>query len=84
MKTGIVKYFSMDSKYGFITADDGSGETFVHISRIRKAGLETLASGQKISYLVKLDGLKDKNYATMLSLIPDSDWLCPSKCVNSL
>jgi CspA family cold shock protein len=73
MKTGIVRFYNVDKNYGFITADDGSGETFVHISRIRKAGLETLASSQKISYLVKLDGLKDKNYATMLSLIPDSD-----------
>ena len=73
MKTGIVRFYNADKNYGFITADDGSGETFVHISRIRKAGLETLASGQKISYLVKLDGLKDKKYATMLSLIPDSD-----------
>ena len=73
MKIGIVRFYNVDKNYGFITADDGSGETFVHISRIRKAGLETLASGQKISYLVKLDGLKDKNYATMLSLIPDSD-----------
>ena len=73
MKIGVVRFYNVDKNYGFITADDGSGETFVHISRIRKAGLETLASGQKISYLVKLDGLKDKNYATMLSLIPDSD-----------
>ena len=73
MKTVVVRFYNVDKNYGFITADDGSGETFVHISRIRKAGLETLASGQKISYLIKLDGLKDKNYATMLSLIPDSD-----------
>jgi len=73
MKTGIVRFYNVDKNYGFITADDGSGETFVHISRIRKAGLEALASGQKINYLIKLDGLKDKNYATMLSLIPDND-----------
>ena len=72
MKTGIVRFYNADKNYGFITADDGSGETFVHISRIRKAGLETLASGQKINYLVKLDGLKDKKYATILSLILDS------------
>lgn len=73
MKTGIVKSYSEKNNYGFITADDGSGETFVHISRIRKAGLEKLVGGQKVSYRVKLDKLKEKNYASRLSLIPESD-----------
>ena len=73
MKTGVVRFYNVDKNYGFIKADDGSGETFVHISRIRKAGLEKLVGGQKINYLVKLDGLKDKNYASTLSLITDND-----------
>jgi CspA family cold shock protein len=73
MKTSVVRFYKVDKGYGFIKADDGSGETFVHLSRIQKAGLEKLVGGQKIRYLVKLDELKKKNYATMLSLIPDSD-----------
>ena len=73
MKTGVVRFYKVDKGYGFIKADDGSCETFVHLSRIQKAGLEKLVGGQKIRYLVKLDELKKKNYATMLSLIPDSD-----------
>ncbi|NQV78210.1 MAG: cold-shock protein, partial [Lutibacter sp.] len=32
MKTGVVRFYNVDKNYGFITADDGSGETFVHIS----------------------------------------------------
>ena len=73
MKTGIVRFYNVDKNYGFIKADDGSGETFVHISRIQKAGLEKLVGGQKIRYLVKLDKIKNKNYASTLSLIADSD-----------
>lgn len=73
MKTGVVTFYNVDKKYGFIKADDGSGETFVHISSIQKAGLEKLVSGQKISYKVKLDKVKNKNYASTLSLITDSD-----------
>ena len=73
MKTGVVRFYNVDKKYGFIKADDGSGETFVHISRIQKAGLEKLVGGQKISYKVKLDKIKNKNYASTLSLIADSD-----------
>ena len=73
MKTGVVRFYNVDKNYGFIKADDGSGETFVHISRIQKAGLEKLVGGQKINYLVKLDKVKNKNYASTLSLITDSD-----------
>ena len=47
MKTGVVRFYNVDKKYGFIKADDGSGEIFVHISRIQKAGLEKLVGGQK-------------------------------------
>ena len=70
MKTGVVRFYKEDKGYGFITADDGSGETFVHISRIQKAGLEKLVGGQKITYKVKLDKIRDKYYASRLSLIP--------------
>ena len=44
MKKGIVRFYNIDKNYGFIKADDGSGETFVHVSRIQKAGLEKLVS----------------------------------------
>jgi cold shock protein len=68
MKTGVVRFYNVDKNYGFIKADDGSGETFVHISRIQKAGLEKLVGGQKISYKVKLDKVKNKNYASIMPL----------------
>ena len=69
IKTGVVRFYKVDKGYGFIKADDGSGETFVHLSRIQKAGLEKLVGGQKIRYLVKLDKQRNKNYASTLSLI---------------
>ena len=69
IKTGVVRFYIVDKKYGFIKADDGSGETFVHLSRIKKAGLEKLVGGQKIRYLMKLDERRNKNYASTLSLI---------------
>ena len=67
MKTGVVRFYKVDKGYGFIKADDGSGETFVHISRIQKAGLEKLVAGQKINKV------KEKNYSSTLSLITGSD-----------
>jgi len=29
-ENGVVRFYNVDKNYGFITADDGSGETFVH------------------------------------------------------
>ena len=68
-KTGVVKYFLVDKNYGFITADDGRGDTFVYISNVRKAGLEKLVEGQKISYKVKLDKKRNNYKATKLELL---------------
>ena len=36
--------------FGFIQPDDGSKDVFVHISAVEKAGMRSLAEGQKVSY----------------------------------
>lgn len=46
MKTGVVKFYLDKEKYGFITSDDGSGDIFVHCTRVKAAGLETLVVGR--------------------------------------
>ena len=54
MATGTVKWFNTTKGYGFIQADDGSKDVFVHISAVQKAGLATLNERQKVQYeLVK-------------------------------
>ena len=35
MKTGIVKFFSKEKGYGFITIEGGEGDIYVHISEVR-------------------------------------------------
>ena len=50
MATGTVKWFNASKGFGFIQADDGSKDVFVHISAVEKAGLATLNEGQKIEY----------------------------------
>ena len=54
MATGKVKWFNATKGFGFIQADDGSKDVFVHITAVEKAGLSTLGEGQKVEYeLVK-------------------------------
>ena len=36
--------------YGFIRPDDGTEDAFVHISAVRRVGLETLFESQKVEY----------------------------------
>lgn len=58
MPTGIVRFFSVKSGYGFIRPDDGSKDIFVHSGSVRRAGLDSLQVNQRVSYDVRneLDG----------------------------
>ena len=55
MATGTVKWFNATKGFGFIEADDGSKDVFVHISAVEKAGLTTLKDGQKVEYELTKD-----------------------------
>ena len=55
MPIGKVKFFNIDKGYGFIAADDGSGDSFVHISAVERAGMSTLETDQRVSYDVEPD-----------------------------
>ena len=50
MPVGTVKFFNTQKGFGFIQPDDGSKDVFVHISAVEKAGMRSLAEGQKVSY----------------------------------
>ena len=55
MATGTVKWFNSQKGFGFIQPDDGGKDVFVHISAVERAGMGSLAEGQKISYEVTMD-----------------------------
>jgi len=57
MPEGVVKWFSPEKGYGFITPDDGSKDVFVHFSAITGSGYRNLEEGQRVSFDVQ-DGEK--------------------------
>ena len=50
MATGTVKWFNSTKGYGFIQPDDGSADSFVHITAVQAAGMDTLQKEQRVSY----------------------------------
>ena len=50
MPTGTVKFFNTQKGFGFIQPSDGGKDVFVHISAVERAGMRTLAEGQKVSF----------------------------------
>lgn len=45
---GEVKWYSTDKGFGFVVADDGGRDVFVHKSVLRRAGLASLEQGTRI------------------------------------
>jgi len=55
MPIGTVKFFNADKGYGFIAPEDGSPDSFVHISAVERAGMSTLQKEQRVSDELETD-----------------------------
>ncbi len=68
MTIGTVKFFNIDRGYGFINPEDGSKDAFVHISAMERAGISSLAEGQRVEYELQ-PGRDGKSAAENLKLV---------------
>ena len=66
MNTGTVKWFNATKGFGFIQPDNGNSDVFVHISAVERAGMRSLADGQKIRFDIVQDRRTGKNSADNL------------------
>ncbi|WP_366555297.1 cold-shock protein [Aquibaculum sediminis] len=66
MPVGTVKWFNSTKGYGFIQPDAGGPDVFVHISAVERAGMNSLAEGQKVSYEEQVDPRRGKSSAENL------------------
>ena len=64
----VVKWFNGQKGFGFIQPNDGGNDVFVHISAVERAGLSSLAEGQKVSYEIKVDPRRGKSSAENLRI----------------
>ncbi len=65
MPTGTVKFFDNAKGYGFITNEAGGNDTFVHISAVEAAGMNSLEKEQRLSYDIENDQ-RGKSHAANL------------------
>lgn len=49
---GTVKWFSPERGYGFVTADDGGADVFVHVDYLRRAGIPAIDTDQRVALAV--------------------------------
>jgi len=68
MTQGTVKWFNVTRGYGFIAPDDGSKDAFVHVSALERAGMTSLAEGQRVSYELR-SGQNGKPSAENLAVV---------------
>jgi CspA family cold shock protein len=50
MINGTVKFYNGQKGFGFIQPDDGGKDVFVHATALERAGIRSLAEGQKVSF----------------------------------
>jgi cold shock protein len=48
MPIGTVKWFNAQKGYGFIQPNDGGKDVFVHVTALRRAGIDDLQPGQNV------------------------------------
>lgn len=55
MPIGTVKFFNTDKGFGFIAPEGGGADSFVHITAVQAAGMQTLDKDQRVSFDVETD-----------------------------
>ena len=66
---GTVKWFNDAKNYGFIENSDGTGDVFVHVSQLNKAGLKTLNEGEIVEFNTEVSKKTNRPAACDLRLI---------------
>ena len=68
MSTGTVKFFNGQKGFGFIQPDGGGPDVFVHVTALERAGIRSLAEGQKVTYDTEIDRRNGKTAVSRIRM----------------
>jgi cold shock protein len=54
-QTGTVKFFNTTKGFGFISPEGGGKDVFVHATAVERAGMRSLAEGQRVHFDTEMD-----------------------------
>ena len=60
MAIGTVKFFNTTKGFGFIAPEGGGKDVFVHATAVEKAGMRSLAEGQRVAFDIQPDARGSK------------------------
>lgn len=66
---GAVKSYDARRGMGELSRDDGGADVAVFVSEVERAGLATLAVGQRLNFAVQTDKLRKRSFAIRLELL---------------
>ena len=66
LRSGTIHWTDMKKSCGFIIPDDNSKRIFIHVSQIRKLGIDSLDDGQRVGF-----ELTDNSAESILTSIPE-------------
>jgi cold shock protein len=69
MATGTVIFFHQQKCYGFVKNDDGGTDIYLHGIALARAGLMTIADGQRVSFDTEIDRKSGRLRAANLALL---------------
>src|SRR5262245_4131099 len=70
MSIGTIKLWNSDRGFGFISNDDGSGDTFVQVTVLERAGYGAVAIGQRVEFERGKNPKNNRDCAISVELLP--------------
>lgn len=64
---GVVKWFSEDKGFGFLTPSEGGKDVFVHFRSIVSEGYKSLTEGQQVQFTIE-QGQKGPQAANVMAV----------------
>jgi cold shock protein len=69
VQLGRLKFWNQDRGFGFIKPDDGDSDVFLHISALKRSGIDDIAEGARLSFEVEADERTGMPSATNIAVV---------------